>query len=110
MRMTMAELFERLHALPRSLSGVSLDSRPLTGQSVVMVYDLDALEPDEDRPADATRLGLTRDLSVATVVDVVRNAQQQGLAPTLQEFVEGVAYYAERDAFKEWRARRSEEG
>ncbi|MEZ4339377.1 MAG: hypothetical protein R3B82_22365 [Sandaracinaceae bacterium] len=101
--MTVRELFEQLGSLPTELSWVCLDPKGLTANSLVLVYARDQLEPHADYPAEAVRLGMTRDVGVLDVEDVVANAREQGLEPTLQQFVEALAFYAEHDAFKEWR-------
>ncbi len=103
-QITVRELFEALGSFPEELSYACFSPQKLTPQSPVIVFDSDALADEgEDLPSEAVEGGLTAELGLRDIESIVANAQQQGLEPTLAQFVEGLEYYLANDAYKQWR-------
>jgi hypothetical protein len=73
----------------------------LSTETPCLVADRDELPEDVDLPADATRAGLTAELDVRTVRDIVENLLQQTAVADTALRVRAFAYYVEHDAFIE---------
>jgi len=104
LQITVRDLFDRLGTFPEDLGYACFSRQKLTPESPVVVFDADArVDGGNDISADAIEQGLTVDLELADIEGIVLNARQQGLKPTLAQFVEGLEYYLAHDAYMEWR-------
>jgi hypothetical protein len=101
---TLAEVLGSIESLPWN-QALYLDmQRPWTEESHCAVLDPDDIEDadSDDDPEFAVRHGLRYALTISATQDIVDNAQQQKVQPSMSDLIQAFNYYYDHDAFIEW--------
>lgn len=101
--MTVAELLQSAGDLPRWALACTPPLLPLSSDDPCLIIDSRDLSEDEDVPAEAAAMGLTRALGRRTVLDVLDNLLLQRPSAGLAESLEALNHYLLTDAFVDLR-------
>lgn len=96
---TVGRLLGDVGGLPRWALVCLPQLSPLAESDSSLVVDSRDLEEDEDVPAIAAQLGLTRCLAAEQLQDVVENARLQLGSPAPEQLLDALNYFVLADAF-----------